>query len=144
MRVKYNLKKFSRVIYFFSLGFFFVFSDQVLKFLAINFNFLSVSFNQGISFGFLPSNWWLIVNLIIIIAIFFIILIKGTGLGGLLILSGGLSNFVDRIWYGGVVDYIRIPLFPWVFNLADIEITLGILIIIYGYSLSFRPSSRNL
>ena len=98
--------------------------------MVINFNFLPVSYNQGISFGWLPNNGWFIVNLIIIIVVVFIILIKGTELGGLLILSGGLSNFIDRLWRGGVVDWIRIPLFFWSFNLADVMITMGVILLI--------------
>ena len=127
-----SLKKIYRVICFLFLVLFLIFFDQVLKFLVINFDFLPVFYNQGISFGFLPGNWWLFVNLIIIIAIF-AIFIKKMGLGILLILAGGVSNLLDRIWRGGVVDYIYIPLFPWRFNLADIGITLGIVLIIYRF-----------
>lgn len=129
------MKNFCRIICFFSLIFFLIFFDQVLKFLAINFDFLPVSYNQGISFGFLPGNWWLVVNLIIIIVIF-AIFIKKMELGILLILGGGISNFIDRIWWGEVVDYIGIPLFPWKFNLADVWITLGV--IIFLISLGYK------
>jgi signal peptidase II len=43
----------------------------------------------------------------------------------LIAFSGAFSNFIDRILYGCVVDYIRIGSFP-IFNLADVCITLGI------------------
>ena len=133
-KIKYNLilRKFCRIICFFSLGFFFIFLDQICKLLAVSFQLFPVSYNKGISFGFLPSNWWLAVNLIMIIAIF-AIFIKKMGLGILLILAGGVSNLFDRIWRGRVVDWICIPLFPWRFNLADIGITLGIVLIIYRF-----------
>lgn len=57
-----------------------------------------------------------------------------------LILSGGFSNLVDRVFRGCVVDYIDITKyikFP-VFNIADIFIVIGcvmlfVLIIIYWY-----------
>ena len=115
--------------FYFPLFVLLIFSDQVLKFLAINFNFLQVSYNRGISFGLLPGFWWLGINFLVIAGIF-IFLTKKTSLALLLIFSGGLSNFIDRIWYGGVIDYIRIPLFPWAFNLGDIEITLGLILIL--------------
>ena len=130
----YNLilRKLCRIICFFSLAFFFIFLDQICKLLAVSFQLFPVSYNKGISFGFLPSNWWLAVNLIMIIAIF-AIFIKKMGLGILLILAGGVSNLFDRIWRGRVVDWMCIPLFPWRFNLADIGITLGIVLIIYRF-----------
>ena len=50
----------------------------------------------------------------------------------LLIIAGGISNLVDRIFRGYVIDYIDInPLFKYpVFNFADICIVLGVIIII--------------
>ncbi|HLD03157.1 MAG TPA: signal peptidase II [Candidatus Dojkabacteria bacterium] len=44
-----------------------------------------------------------------------------------LILAGGTSNIIDRINYGGVVDYISVGSFPK-FNLADVAITSAIVI----------------
>ena len=65
-----------------------------------------------------------------ILAGIFIFLIKKVNLALLLVFSGGLSNFIDRISYGGVVDYIRVPLLPWAFNLADVFLVLGISLLI--------------
>ena len=50
----------------------------------------------------------------------------------LLIIAGGISNLIDRIFRGYVIDYIDInPLFKYpVFNFADICIVLGVIIII--------------
>jgi signal peptidase II len=48
-----------------------------------------------------------------------------------LILSGGVSNFVDRIVYGHVVDYVDIGFWP-VFNVADAMIVVGIAAVIMG------------
>ena len=50
-----------------------------------------------------------------------------------LILAGGLGNFIDRITYGYVVDFIDISFNPYIFNLADTYVTIGILIYIFGY-----------
>ena len=52
----------------------------------------------------------------------------------LMIMSGAISNFIDRFWYGGVVDFIR---FYWgtysfpVFNIADVFISMGTLFFVY-------------
>lgn len=47
--------------------------------------------------------------------------------------GGGLGNLVDRIFFGGVTDYIRLRFIPFpVFNLADICITCSILYLMLG------------
>jgi len=54
----------------------------------------------------------------------------------LLILSGGVSNFLDRMWFGGVVDFIQLHLGSWyfpVFNVADVAITIGALCLSYFF-----------
>lgn len=51
----------------------------------------------------------------------------------LLILSGGLSNIIDRIYFGCVIDFININnIISWpIFNLADIFITIGVVFLIF-------------
>ena len=50
------------------------------------------------------------------------------------ILSGSIGNGIDRILNGYVIDFIKIKLinFP-VFNVADIVINIGVLILILSY-----------
>ena len=50
----------------------------------------------------------------------------------LLISVGILSNFLDRIFFGGVVDYLNISIIP-TFNLADVLIVVGVLYLIKLY-----------
>lgn len=42
-----------------------------------------------------------------------------------LIISGGVSNLLDRVFFGGVVDFIDFKFFPS-FNLADAMIFAGV------------------
>ena len=48
-----------------------------------------------------------------------------------LILGGAVGNLIDRVRLGAVVDFVDVhPLiFPWIFNLADSGITIGVLIL---------------
>ena len=50
------------------------------------------------------------------------------------IVAGSIGNGVDRIFYGYVIDFIKIKFvdFP-VFNIADIAINIGILVLIINY-----------
>ena len=53
-------------------------------------------------------------------------------LGLLIIISGAISNIVDRVFSGYVIDFIYFHYndFYWpAFNFADIYITIGILVI---------------
>lgn len=51
------------------------------------------------------------------------------GLG--LIVGGALGNLLDRLTRGSVVDYVDIGLWP-TFNLADVAISVGVLLLVIG------------
>ena len=48
-----------------------------------------------------------------------------------LILAGALSNIFDRMQYGAVIDYFAVPLIGLFFNLADVMICAGILLLLF-------------
>jgi signal peptidase II len=55
--------------------------------------------------------------------------------GEMLVLVGGTSNFMDRLIYGGVIDFIHFYYGRWsfpVFNFSDIYIVLGVAIMLYN------------
>lgn len=117
--------------------------DQLLKVLAIKFcsnsnidilsGIVSITKieNTGIAFGLNEGN---LKNIIITsFIIFFMIrylftqkkfINKITLTTVDFIIAGGISNILDRIFRGGVIDFIKISNFP-VFNLADICIVVG-------------------
>lgn len=48
------------------------------------------------------------------------------------VLSGAVSNLIDRMLYGGVIDFIVVSFYGWqfpVFNIADTCIVLGVIAI---------------
>ena len=47
-----------------------------------------------------------------------------------MILSGAIGNFIDRIFLGYVRDFVSISLFNFVFNIADVLITFGVIFFI--------------
>ena len=54
--------------------------------------------------------------------------------GLLLVLSGGFGNFIERLLYGAVTDYLHLRIGTtslFVFNFADFLITLGAVLIIF-------------
>ena len=103
---------------------------------------MNLIWNQGIAFGLFSFDEGLYYNFItvvilIITAIIFWMIIKSEGLekiGFILIFGGSLGNIFDRIVYKSVPDFIdfHINNFHWfIFNVADIFITIGVILLIY-------------
>ena len=138
-----------------SLIFLIFISDRLSKFYIINesaknlgnfileTNYLNIRliWNEGIAFGLLSFNSRFFYNSlsILILVIILIILYMITQSNGLkkysliLIFSGALGNFYDRIFYQAVPDFIDFHAngFHWfIFNIADIFISIGIFALI--------------
>jgi signal peptidase II len=47
-----------------------------------------------------------------------------------MLLGGALGNIIDRIRDGAVTDFIKLPAWP-AFNVADMSITFGVLVLLY-------------
>ena len=97
--------------------------------------------NEGIAFGLLSFKESYLYNIIsLIIAIIIIVLVikslKNQGFQRyslLMIVGGAIGNLQDRIFFNAVPDFIdfHIGNFHWfIFNVSDIFITLGVLILI--------------
>jgi len=106
-----------------------------------NFLDLNLIWNRGIAFGLLSFDTNLYYNLItflisVIILLIAIISKKSQGIEKicfLMIIGGALGNLFDRIYYKSVIDFIDFSIqnFHWfIFNVADIFISLGIIILI--------------
>ncbi|WP_127144794.1 signal peptidase II [Pelagibacterium montanilacus] len=62
-----------------------------------------------------------------------------TRLGIALALGGAFSNAIDRVIYGAVADFFHFYAMGWsfyIFNIADVAITLGVILLIFD---AFRP-----
>ena len=106
------------------------------KFLNIN-----LIWNEGIAFGLLNFEKNYFYNILTIFILFIITLIvymiiktHGFRMFSLVIILGGaLGNIFDRIFYKAVPDFIDFHIgdFHWfIFNIADIFITLGVIFMV--------------
>ena len=111
---------------------------------------LNLMWNEGIAFGLLSlanKSYYNILTLVILIItlLIFFMFIKSSGFkkyACLMILGGALGNVFDRIFYNAVPDFIdfHIGNFHWfIFNVADIFISLGIIFLII---LEFTANNR--
>lgn len=139
--------------------------DQITKYLIMQ-NFATVGdtlplwqdvfhftyvINTGAAFSFFRGQveilrWIsLIVSVILIIFIWYsprLTLIEELGYG--FILAGAIGNGIDRFLFGYVVDFLdfRLINFP-VFNLADMAINIGVLLLlIASFTSSSKPKKR--
>lgn len=121
--------------------------DQLSKLLIIDKsinlipNILSFTYTQntGVAFGLIDNNLIFVILFNIVILGIIIKFLKENNenidfvvlVSLILILSGGVGNLMDRLLRGYVVDFIKLEFinFP-VFNLADISVTVGVLILI--------------
>lgn len=99
---------------------------------------LTLVANPGVSFGFLRADHdlgrWGLVAFSLIVAALIVYwarrshrVLQAIGYG--LIVGGAIGNAIDRARFGAVVDFIdvaRIGFFPWVFNVADSAISVGV------------------
>jgi len=91
--------------------------------------------NRGVAFGFLPGSHTGVTILVgvALIALFAYFARHSTRrliwLPTGMLLGGALGNVIDRARQGAVTDFVRLPLGWPPFNLADVSITLGVLIL---------------
>jgi signal peptidase II len=91
--------------------------------------------NHGIAFGFLPGSHVAVtiaIGLALLGLLVYFALHSATPLIWLptgMLLGGAIGNVADRLRAGSVTDFIKLPLGWPPFNLADMSITLGVLIL---------------
>jgi signal peptidase II len=104
---------------------------QLIDFLAVK--CLQYSLNQRLIFGLIGNNLTAyFLALAILIILIYLFWKKIVGIEAVFILAGLLSNVLDRIIYGGAVDYLSLFSIPK-FNLADVCIIAGSLMLAYKF-----------
>ena len=103
---------------------------------------LNLIWNDGIAFGLLSfseSFGYNLITIIICLVILFLSIMlinadNASRISLILILGGAFGNLFDRLYYSAVPDFIDFYFkgFHWfIFNVADIFITLGVFCLIY-------------
>ncbi|MFY9487277.1 MAG: signal peptidase II [Solirubrobacterales bacterium] len=97
---------------------------------------ISQTRNEGIAFGMFSGQPWVVFGLMCValtVLIWFYarhrsrpVLWLATGL----LLGGAVGNAIDRVRLGYVRDFINLPSWPS-FNIADISITIGVMILVF-------------
>ena len=117
----------------------------------LNFNLI---WNEGIAFGLFSFNEKIYYNLLtificLIVAVIIWLMLRSKGFEKLcyiMIIGGSFGNVFDRIFYSAVPDFIDIHFnnFHWfIFNVADIFVTLGIFCLISIEIFSKKTNENN-
>lgn len=97
--------------------------------------------NRGVSFGLFgdgSARWYLSVFSILVAGALAWWALKAdrrlliTAIG--LVMGGAIGNVIDRVRFGFVVDFLDFSgtgFFPWVFNVADSAISIGVVLLIW-------------
>lgn len=99
---------------------------------------ITLTTNTGSLFGlfnnFAHSNVVFIVLSVIAVSLLFLVFREENNtklyfpLG--MVIGGIMGNFVDRIFFGAVIDWIRVPRWP-VFNISDAALVLGVVLLLF-------------
>jgi signal peptidase II len=135
----------TRLIRFYAVAFLITLADQLSKYIVLrtllegesiaiikNFFHLTLVYNTGVAFGFFAGHLNLLlifISLSILFLFFFSFSLTGESLNRqlcfALILGGAIGNWIDRILFHAVIDFLDFRVWP-VFNLADTAISLGV------------------
>tara|TARA_R110002072_G_scaffold92854_4_gene206288 strand:- start:2521 stop:3024 length:504 start_codon:yes stop_codon:yes gene_type:complete len=105
---------------------------------------LTMVWNVGISFGLFPAST-LLLRIIFIVFSVAVSLYLGSWIWRAerrlraiacgMIIGGALGNALDRVLHGAVADFLDFSglYFPWVFNIADAGISVGVVMLLLDF-----------
>lgn len=122
-----------------------IFIDQYSKYLMLTYHSDAVLKNYGLSFGLISGTEIWGINLVsfisvIVLGLFIYLFYKQSLLirkhrslftyASIFVVSGGLGNIIDRFYRGYVVDFITFPSWWLSYNIADMAISIGVILIL--------------
>lgn len=140
--------------------------DQIIKYLIVsnlnlaedievinNFFYITYIKNSGAAFGILQNGGiiFIILSIVALIGLIRFIIVdknitKLESISYSLVFAGILGNLIDRVFNGYIVDYLDFYIFGYnfpVFNLADMCIVIGFMIIIYNMFITKGDANEN-
>jgi signal peptidase II len=112
---------------------------------------LTMVWNRGVSFGLFRADQdlarWLLTAFSLVVAVILAVWARradrrlmAVALG--LVIGGAIGNAIDRMRFGAVADFIDVSqlYFPWVFNVADSAITVGVVLLLLDSLRRERPA----
>jgi signal peptidase II len=110
---------------------------------------LERSRNTGVAFGAFGGSAGIIVGVLVAVALVALIAYFVTHqdqpwiwLPTGMLLGGAIGNVADRLRSGGVTDFIKLPHWPQ-FNVADVAITVGVLVLLVVIEVGDRRAAHD-
>ncbi|MDA1352893.1 MAG: signal peptidase II [bacterium] len=103
--------------------------------------------NFGAAYGIFQNQRFFLLMVSVAVILFCIIFQRvfegnrARRLGVLFLLIGAIGNLIDRLYFGYVIDFINIQIFP-VFNIADMAIDVGVGCFIYDVYLDWKHNQK--
>ncbi|MFC5627450.1 signal peptidase II [Aliibacillus thermotolerans] len=153
------------VIYYYVLALLIIGIDQLTKYLVVHymeigesievipsFFYITSHRNAGAAFGILQGQMWLF-YIATIVVIFFVVYYlqkhgresRMIGIPLALILGGAIGNFIDRLLFQEVVDFLNVYIFTYnypIFNVADSALVVGVILLMMKIIMDDRKEKR--
>ncbi|HLR39098.1 MAG TPA: signal peptidase II [Jeotgalicoccus sp.] len=133
------------------LGIVIIFLDQATKLLVVKFMELGESIplidgflyltshrNEGAAWGMLQGRMWLFYIITVFVIVVLVMFYKREAKTSLLLqtslvllMAGAIGNFIDRLFFQKVVDFVDTVIFGYdfpIFNVADASLTVGVIL----------------
>ena len=133
------------------LGIVIIFLDQATKLLVVKFMELGESIplidgflyltshrNEGAAWGMLQGRMWLFYIITVFVIVVLVMFYKREAKTSLLLqtslvllMAGAIGNFIDRLLFQKVVDFVDTVIFGYdfpIFNVADASLTVGVIL----------------
>ena len=126
------------------------YGEKIIVIIPNFFEFVYVE-NDGAAYGMFGGHTWLLIVLTVAFIIGFALYFAFSKdknnmwftVAVSLIISGAIGNLIDRIIFNYVRDFISIELFSFVFNVADMFITFGVICYIVYTILQFVKEAKD-
>ena len=117
---------------------------------------LSMVWNRGVSFGLMTAHnaWgrWLLVSfsalVVIGLAVWVWRMVQPLTAAAVGLVMGGAigNNIIDRVRWGAVADFLDFSRlgFPWVFNVADSAISIGVALLLLDSFMTSESKSKSI